>query len=105
MIFDENSLISKNALVAERRIGQFNYTHEFIVTTPLQALKNLFGQMIPVDLRFDYPTQTFIMTAYCEKFLPVEIGDIIPAYNITIKRVNKKSGPSYCVSVVELLDN
>lgn len=98
MLFDETSVISKNPLVAERRIGRFNYTHEFLVTTPQAVFKSLFGRMIPVKVEYDYTMQAFTMVAFSEEFEPVEQGDPVPYYQATIKVVKGKRGPSYYIS-------
>lgn len=105
MIFDETSVVSKNAIVAERRIGKLHYTHEFLVTTPQAVFKNLFGRLIPVKVEFDYATQAFAMTAFSEDFEPVEQGEPIPLYQVTVKVVKGKRGPSYYISFAQVETN
>ena len=105
MIFDEPSIVSKNAVVAERRLGRFNYTNEFVMTTPQAVFKSLFGRVIPVKVEYDYATQAFTMTAFSEEFEPVEQGEAIPYYQVTVKVVRSKRGNSYYVSFQQVESN
>lgn len=84
--------LSKNPIVAERRLGVFRYTHEFLTSTPAAALKNFFSKVIPTSVVFDYATQQFQMIAFSADFESVPLGYSIPLYQPQIRGVlNKKT--------------
>ena len=67
-MFTTDSTVGKNPSVEERRLGRFIYGHDFLINTPPQALKNLFGKVIPIKVEFDYAGQCFNVTAFSDEF-------------------------------------
>jgi hypothetical protein len=87
-MFTTDSTIGKNPAIEERRLGKFLYTHEFLVNTPPQAIRNIFMKVIPVNVEFDYARQCFNIVAFSECFEPIELGEQVPDYQLTVRVVD-----------------
>lgn len=90
MFFKHDPSLAKNQVIQEKRLGKFAFSNEFLLTNPSQIFKNLFSKVIPVDVKFDYATQTFNVTAFSEHFEPVDEDDEIPQYQVLVKIVGNK---------------
>lgn len=91
-------LPKRNAVVVERRLGRFAYSYEFLQNSPSEVLKNLFGRLVPVDVKFDFVNQRFEIVAFGEEFDPVDLGEEVPIYHPTVRIIQRKSGLAYYVS-------
>jgi hypothetical protein len=104
-MFAADPSISKNPVIEERRLGRFAYSNEFLLTAPPVALRNLFGRVIPVDVRYDYADQAFHVKAFSEFFAPVEEGSPIPEYQVVIRVAGTKKKLAYYVSFKQIESN
>lgn len=104
-MFAQDPSVAKNPVIEERRLGRFGYTHEFLMTAPPGALKNLFGKVVPVKVEFDYAEQVFHVTAFSESFEPVEQGAPIPEYQVIVRVAGSKKKHAYYVSFKPIESN
>ena len=73
----------------ERRYGLIKYTAEVIEDSP-EMMQKVFGKLVPLDVDYDFTNGVFSMKAASEYFDVVEVGKIIPTYNVKFQQVLRK---------------
>lgn len=80
---------SEDSLYVERKLGRIDIAEHFYKHDQ-QTLLKLFGLLMPVEVSYEYSTQTFRIKAYAKQFEPVPLGETIPYYQVIIHKNNPK---------------
>lgn len=79
----------EDPIYTERRIGRVDIAEHFY-KNDMQVLSKVFSLLIPVKVEFDYTRLVFSIFGYAGQFDPVELGNIVPYYNVIIHKTNPK---------------
>jgi hypothetical protein len=78
-----------------RRIGKFYVTQEILRDPKLfESHKAVFGKILPLHIEHQYYKQYAEYIGISELFEPIEVGQVIPLYNVYVEKIY---GPLDCI--------
>lgn len=69
----------------ERRFGRIDIDSHFY-ECDFNTVQELYSLIVPVDVQYDYSAKRFNIKALSSYFEPVELGTMIPYYNVTVTK-------------------
>jgi hypothetical protein len=86
MAYDkETQQFTTDEIYSSRRFGRIDIAEHFIKTDSETVMK-VFSELIPTEVQYDYQEQIFRVKGLCKHFDPVDLGSMIPYYQVYIKK-------------------
>lgn len=74
-----------NVALPDRRLGLIQFSTDLLCDAALEdVLLTIFSELIPLDCKHDFISQTTRYLCLSSHFDPVPVGDLIPEYTVTV---------------------